>query len=1034
VWQIIKSLRPLYLKQKFILLWFFLTDARYRLVNRSEIFDNSYYLRMNPDLTKWNRIPLVHYFSKGWQEGRNPHPLFDTSYYLKQNLDVAEAGVNPLVHYIGVGAREGRDPHPLFDSMYYREQNPDVLEAGITPLEHYLTTGFKEGRNPHPLFATSYYLEQNPDVAEAGVNSLVHYIEIGAREGRNPHPLFDAMYYREQCSDVAEAGITPLEHYLADAAKQGTNPHPLFAISYYLEQNPDVAEAGVNPLVHYLQKGWHEGRKPHPLFDPLFYLKKYPEIAESSTEPLSHYLTEGWHKGYVPSVHFLPDYYLRQTPNITEAIGNPLLHYLHHGHHDNRKPSPYFDPAYYRRIYPDVARSGMHPHYHYLTVGVREERRPSPFFDVAWYLDRTPKLRTLSVAPVEHYIKCGAVEGKSLLPLFDPVYYREHNSDAQDVDDPFFHYLTVGLVEDRCPSKWFDPKFYQNAYPEIAGTGLSPLEHYLQKGIHEQRYPDARVQNLSQKPLISILVPVYNVKGHYLNNCIRSVLYQAYPHWELCLADDCSTQPHVRPVLEKWARRDKRIKVTFLETNHGISGATNAAASIATGEYIAFLDNDDELTVDCLYQVIKVIVETRADLLYTDEDLIGDEGNRFSVFYKPGFNRELLLSHNYITHLVVTTKALFDAVGRFEPEYDGAQDYDLVLKLSERVQRIIHIPHILYHWRASETSSSIHHGKKAYADEAGKNVLIAAMNRRGIQADVRPADWKFYYCVQRKLRIRPFVSILVHWNRDPASAVDWLRFLLASTAYDQFEILFMMSATADKEGAYSQAVTALGDNIFCLHVKDNENQAALYNLAAWQSQGEYLVFLDCGVTIRSADWLESLLAQAQEKGTGAVGCGVNNMQGKSEEIETFPDINNNSSWYYFNFVQKCSIHMNGLQWSQNVLAVPWELCTVSKELFEECNGFDDKDLSSLFWSIDFCLRLRENGYENVYVPFEIAERTQKKTMADTSEEKRWDKERRLFQERWRKRLLEGDVYYNLGVLDNKQIPVHDFLKWYAGVS
>jgi len=236
----------------------------------------------------------------------------------------------------------------------------------------------------------------------------------------------------------------------------------------------------------------------------------------------------------------------------------------------------------------------------------------------------------------------------------------------------------------------------------------------------------------------------------------------------------------------------------------------------------------------------------------------------------------------------------------------------------------------------------------------------------------------------------------------------------------------MMSSTADREGVYSQAVTAVGDNIFCLHVKDNGNRAALYNLAAWQSRGAYLIFLDCGVTIRSTDWLELLLAQAQEKGTGAVGCGVNGMQGEGEEIETLPDINNNSPRYYCNFVQKCSIHMNGLQWSQNVLAVPWELFMVSKKLFALCDGFDEKNLSSLFWSIDFCLRLRENGYENVYVPFEIAERTKKKIMADTSEEKRWDKERRLFQERWRKCLLKGDVYYNLGVLDEKRISVTSF--------
>ena len=957
MWRIAESLKLLYLKQKLILAWVFLTDPRYRAIKRSGLFDRAYYLTISPDLTKWTLIPLVHYLRKGWSEGRKPNPFFDTSYYLKQNPDVLEAEVNPLVHYIESGAREGRDPHPLFNSMYYREQNPDIVEATINPLKH----------------------------------------------------------------------------YLEDGAKQGKSPHPLFDTSYYLKQNPDVLEAEVNPLVHYLCKGWSEGRKPNPFFDPLFYLHKYPEVAESNVEPLGHYIREGWHKGYAPSFHFLPDYYLRQTPIITEAVGNPLLHYLHHGHYDDRKPSPYFDPAYYRHIYPDVAQCGMHPHYHYLTIGFREERWPSPFFDVAWYLDRTPALRTMSVEPVAHYMEFGTVEGKSPLPLFDSLYYREHNSDIEDVDDLFLHYLTIGIAENRRPSRWFDPEFYWTACPDTVGIGLSPLEHYLQKGIHEQRYPEARVQDLPRKPLISIVVPVYNVEEHYLNNCIRSVLYQAYPHWELCLADDDSTHPHVRPVLKKWAKRDRRIKVTFLEKNYGISIATNAAATLATGEYIAFLDNDDELTVDCLYQVIKVIGETRADLLYTDEDLIGADGNRFSVFYKPGFNSELLLSHNYINHLVVTTKRLFDAVGGFVPEYDGAQDYDLVLKLSEKAQRVVHIPQVLYHWRASETSSSINHGKKTYADEAGRNALIATMERRGVEAEVRSADWKFYYRVQRKLRIRPFVSILVHWNDDPAGAVAWLRFLLASTSYDRFEIRLMMCATADREGAYCQTVAGLGDNIFCLHVEEGENRAALYNLAARQSQGEYLVFLDCSVTIRSGDWLELLLAQAQEQGTGAVGCCVSGIQGGEEEIETLPNINDDSPWYYFNFLQKCSIHMNGLQWSQNILAVPWELCMVSKELFDVCNGFDDKKLSSLFWSVDFCLRLREHGYENVYVSLEIAERTEKKKMADRSEKKKWGQERSVFQERWRKRLLEGDVYYNLGVLDNKQVSVDDFLKWYAGV-
>ena len=822
--------------------------------------------------------------------------------------------------------------------------------------------------------------------------------------------------------------------FLTDPRYRDVKKSGLFDGDYYLLMNPDLKKWAPFPLVHYLRTGWREGRKPNPYFDSLFYLRQYPEIAEGDLAPLDHYIRVGWREGYLPSFYFLPDYYLRQAPLLAEAIGNPLAHYLRQGQYDGRKPSPYFDPDYYLRAYPDVVQSGLHPLDHYVTIGSLEQRRPSPYFDVAWYLDRTPVLRSLAVDLVAHYLEFGAAEGKSPLPLFDPRYYREQNLDVVKEKDLLAHYLTIGLADDRRPSRWFDPGFYSHTYLGRVSTDVFPLQHYLENGVYDQCYPDARVQDLPQKPMISIVVPVYNVEEHYLNNCIRSVLYQAYPHWELCLADDCSSQPHVRQVLEQWAARDSRIKVTFLGTNQGISGATNAAATLATGEYIAFLDNDDELTVDCLYQVVKVISETGADLLYTDEDLIGADGSRFSVFYKPGFNRELLLCHNYITHLVVSTKKMFDAVAGFDAKYDGAQDYDLVLKLSEQAQRVVHIPQVLYHWRASETSTSINHEQKSYADEAGRNALVAAMERRGVEAEVLATDWKFYYRVQRKLRTRPFVSILVYWHDDPAGIAVWLRSLVNSTGYDRFEILLLMSAAADMESTCRREMAAIRDNIFCVDVQDGLSRAAIYNLAASQSRGEYLVFLDSKVTVRVADWLETLLAQALESGTGAVAARVRNLQDEKEEIETFPDLTDESSWYYFNFMQKCSAHMNGLQCAQNVLAVSWELCLVSKEIFESCNGFDDKNLPSLFWSLDFCLRLREQGYENIYIPYGLAERSEGKNVrVGRGENKEWEQERRVFQVRWQKLLLKGDPYYNLGILENSNLSANDFRKWYASV-
>ncbi len=821
--------------------------------------------------------------------------------------------------------------------------------------------------------------------------------------------------------------------FLTDPRYRAITRSGIFDKEYYLAVNPDLVKGAPFPLVHYLRKGWHEGRKPNLFFDPLFYLHLYPEVAANNAEPLCHYLSEGWRKGYAPALYFSPDYYLQQPPALTAAVGNPLAHYLRQGCRVGRRPSPYFDPDYYRDRYPDIAPSGMHPLDHYLTIGALENRLPSPSFDIAWYLDRTPVLRNTATDIVAHYIQYGAGEGKSPLPLFDPQYYREQNLDVENRRDLFIHYLSVGLAEDRRPSRWFDPGFYRRLYLAVVDTDLSPLEHYLEIGVHDQCYPDSRVQELPQKPLISLVVPVYNVEEHYLNNCIRSVLYQAYPHWELCLADDCSSQPLVRETLQRWAAQDKRIKTVFLETNQGISGATNAAAALATGEYIGFLDNDDELTVECLYQVAKMIGETGADLLYTDEDLIGADGRRFSCFYKPGLNRELLLGHNYIVHLLVTRKELFDLVGGFDPVYDGAQDYDLVLKLSERARKTVHIPHILYHWRASETSTSINHGQKSYADEAGRKALVSALERRGIAAEVTGTEWKFFYQVQRKLLVQPLVSILVSWADEATGAVDWLRSLLTVTAYKRFEICVIMHRGEETAEDQNQSLSALGDNIFCLFVPENSPLAEQYTLAVRQSRGDYLVFLDPVVTVTNPDWLGILLAQAQYPETGMVSARLDSLPGEVDEIATIPDISNASPTYYLRFLQEHSIHMNGLQCSQNVWAVSRELCLVSRKLFTLCGGFDEKIFSALFWGLDFCLRLHSQMYANVYDASVIGHRTAIQQSASENDMKVWNKERALFQERWRDILRQGDPYGHLSVLDDR-ITIEAFRQWYTGVS
>ena len=317
-------------------------------------------------------------------------------------------------------------------------------------------------------------------------------------------------------------------------------------------------------------------------------------------------------------------------------------------------------------------------------------------------------------------------------------------------------------------------------------------------------------RSLPIKPVLSIIVPVYNVSSFHLNNCIRSVLYQSYPHWELCLVDDCSSKSHVRPLLEQWVEKDSRIRVAYLQENSGISVASNKAVSLATGEYLAFLDNDDELAAECLSKLVQVINEDNADLYYTDEDLIGEDGTQFRVFYKPDFNSQLLLGHNYITHFVLVRKSLFDKVGGFSSAKDGAQDFDLVLKLSEQAKGIIHIPEVLYHWRASESSTSINHEQKSYADEAGRASVEDALQRRDIQGRVDTTDWKFFYSVRRKLEVFPVISVVIIHRQD-IDFRSWLLQLVQNSSYPAVEFIVITDSvlTDEKSDKY---------DLDCVHI------------------------------------------------------------------------------------------------------------------------------------------------------------------------------------------------------------------------
>ena len=433
------------------------------------------------------------------------------------------------------------------------------------------------------------------------------------------------------------------------------------------------------------------------------------------------------------------------------------------------------------------------------------------------------------------------------------------------------------------------------------------------------------------------------------------------------------------------------------------------------------------MATDCLFSVVSSINSEQADLYYSDEILIGNDGSEFTVFRKPAYNENLLFSHNYITHFVVAEAALFHGIGGLEPAMNGAQDFDLFLRLSEHAEKIVHIPEILYRWRAHDSSTSVNHGEKHYADEAGRLALQAAMKRRGIDAVIENSEWKFFYRVNRTLSKFPKVSVIIAYSQNDGF-VDWLNRLLNKTAYPDPEFLLLLKeADGQVEGLTGDAVAG---KVSFLEMSQEYTQATMYNLAAEKAEGEYLLFLDPAIEISTASWIEELLKQCMLPQTGLV-CGRVHAYGEDECISREPDLKKRSAYYYNRFVQECSRHLNGLEFEQNVFTLACNFTMVKRMQFLQCGGFDGESFPLLFADNDLCLRLRQQGYENIYTPFAGGQWREPESDKDL-DLPAVTREKEKFQQRWRKELLSGDPYYNRALAGRGEENQNHFLQWYAG--
>jgi len=527
------------------------------------------------------------------------------------------------------------------------------------------------------------------------------------------------------------------------------------------------------------------------------------------------------------------------------------------------------------------------------------------------------------------------------------------------------------------------------------------------------------------RPKVSILVPVYNTDERWLRLCIESVLNQVYDNWELCIADGGSTKKHIRRILEEYAQYYSRIKVKFLTENKGIAGNSNEALALATGEFVGFLDHDDELPPSALYEVVKLLNESQdIDFVYSDEDIISTKGERFDPYFKPDWSPDTLRSTNYICHFAVIREKIVDEVGGFRKGYEGSQDYDLFLRIIERTERIAHIPKVLYHWRSHPSSAAYSPSAKMYAYNSAKKALKEHINRMSLNGEVYDGPFLGSYRIKYRIAGSPMVSIIIP-TKDKVDALEGcITSILKRSSYENFKIFIVYNQSVERETLKYYKEFKNGSKIKILSYDKPFNFSAINNYAVSQLDSEYIIFLNNDTKIISSDWIEAMLEFAQRKDVGAVGPLLYFPDETIQHAGVILGIRGYVGHSHKYFPRNSFGYMGRARVIQNLSAVTGACLMTKKEVFYKIGGFDE-NCSHAFNDIDFCLNIRKNGYLIVYTPYAELYHYECLTRGydDTSEKKaRSKKEAEYFQRKWKDVLAKGDPYYN----PNLTLDMEDF--------
>lgn len=583
-------------------------------------------------------------------------------------------------------------------------------------------------------------------------------------------------------------------------------------------------------------------------------------------------------------------------------------------------------------------------------------------------------------------------------------------------------------------------KLVQKLSPYTIQKGIRYLRHYGPKEFwirlherfepeavpyeawYEQYRPDEKILEEQRKkkfpiaPLISVVVPAFRTPEEFLRRMLDSLLMQTYGNWELCLANGSPEDADMARVLAEYAQRDSRIRFEALEKNLGIAENTNRALAMAGGEFAGFLDHDDFLAPNALFEIVKALQkEPDAEVFYTDEDKVTANGEEhFQPHFKPDFNLDLLRSNNYICHFFVAKRELIEKAGGFREEYEGAQDYDFIFRCVEKAEKIVHIPEILYHWRTHSSSTADNPASKMYAFEAGRRAISAHLERSGVKGIVTHTKDLGFYRVQYLLEGEPLVSIIIP-NKDARETLSaCLQSIREKTTYKNYEILIVENnSTTDEIFAYYGEL-AREENIRLLRWEKEFNYSAINNFAARKARGEYLLFLNNDVTVITPQWLEELLGVCQRPEVGAAGVKLLYPDNTIQHAGCVIGIGGIAGSMFVDMPAERSGYLHKASIMQDMSAVTAACMMMKKKVFEEAGGFAE-ELAVAFNDMDLCLRVNQAGHLVVYDPYVQLYHAESKTRgAEDSKEKvrRFQREIEYMRCHWMHILKNGDPYYN----------------------